>query len=594
VSGNEVEIVVRSQDRSAEGFNSAERRASGLKQKFGQVAAAAGGMLAGAAIAKGVEAFKGFMSDSSKAASDLNESVNAVQQIFGKSADDILKWGKSNATAFGLSQRAFNELATPLGAGLKNAGLSMQDTTKWTVDLTKRAADMASVFNTSVPDALEAIQAGLRGEADPLERYGVGLSAAKVEAEALTETHKKSAKSLTGQELMTARLNLIMKQTNATAGDFANTSDGVANAQRVAAAKTEELQARIGQKLQPAVLLVTKAKMKLAEIIADKVVPMFEKVADWANSNPEKMKQIATVVGGVLVAAFVAWAVAAASAAAATIAATWPVLAIVAAIAALAAGFVYAYKHSEGFREIMDTVGGVLRDVVWPIIKTVASFIGDVLVTQLKFGALAFTYLAQFALSALGMILHAAAVTFGWVPGLGPKLQAADKKFGAFSASVNKSLSKIQRELMVSIKGNSSGLDATVARVRANLARLSGHVITVPIRAGSYGQGLGVYAPSMFKATGGIVGRAATGGVRSNRVMVGEHGPEVMDLPPGTSVHSNPDSERMMGGAMGGTVNVRLEVDGRGGGDFERFVAEMIRRYVRVSGGNVQQALGRD
>jgi hypothetical protein len=587
VSGNEVEIVVRSQDRSAEGFNSAERRASGLKQKFGQVAAAAGGMLAGTAIAKGVEAFKGFMSDSSKAASDLNESVNAVQQIFGKSADDILKWGKSNATAFGLSQRAFNELATPLGAGLKNAGLSMQDTTKWTVDLTKRAADMASVFNTDVGDALEAIQSGLRGEADPLERYGVGLSAAKVEAEALSETHKKSAKSLTDQELMTARLNLIMRQTNATAGDFANTSDDVANAQRIAAAKTEELQARIGQKLQPAVLLVTKAKMKLAEVIADKVVPMFEKVADWANSNPEKMKQVAEVIGGVLVAAFVAWAVAAASAAAATIAATWPVLAIVAAIAALAAGFIYAYKHSEGFREIMDTVGGVLRDVVWPIIKTVASFIGDVLVTQLKFGALAFTYLARFALSALGMILHAAAVTFGWVPGLGPKLQAADKAFGKFSASVNKSLSKIQREIVVSIKGNSNQFDRVMNGVQQRLSWANGRTVWVNVEAGNANAR---ESRPIARATGGIVGQAATGGIRSNRVMTGEHGPEILDLPPGTQVHSNPDTERMMSaGNGGGRVVVELRSSGSKTDDF---LIDLIRRAVRARGGSVQAVLG--
>ncbi|MQA17739.1 MAG: hypothetical protein GEV09_27820, partial [Pseudonocardiaceae bacterium] len=44
---------------------------------------------------------------------------------------------------------------------------------------------MASVFNVDVSEALDAIQAGLRGEADPLERFGVGLTDAAVRAHAV-------------------------------------------------------------------------------------------------------------------------------------------------------------------------------------------------------------------------------------------------------------------------------------------------------------------------------------------------------------------------------------------------------------------------
>ncbi|MFF7763127.1 hypothetical protein [Streptomyces griseorubiginosus] len=45
------------------------------------------------------------------------------------------------------------------------------------------------------------------------------------------------------------------------------------------------------------------------------------------------------------------------------------------------------------------------------------------------------------------------------------------------------------------------------------------------------------------KAAGGIVG-AASGGIRSSRTWVGEHGPELLDLPAGSRVWSNPDSRR--------------------------------------------------
>jgi hypothetical protein len=46
------------------------------------------------------------------------------------------------------------------------------------------------------------------------------------------------------------------------------------------------------------------------------------------------------------------------------------------------------------------------------------------------------------------------------------------------------------------------------------------------------------------KAAGGIVGAAASGGLRSNLTWVGEQGPELLDLPAGARVWSNPDSRR--------------------------------------------------
>ncbi|GHF57780.1 phage tail protein [Streptomyces griseosporeus] len=47
------------------------------------------------------------------------------------------------------------------------------------------------------------------------------------------------------------------------------------------------------------------------------------------------------------------------------------------------------------------------------------------------------------------------------------------------------------------------------------------------------------------KAAGGIVGAAASGGVRGGLTWVGEHEPELLDLPSGSRVWSGPDSRRM-------------------------------------------------
>lgn len=278
MNANEVAILIRAKDEATKTFKDVEQEANGLGKTLGDVGKIAGGFLAANVIGSAVDGFRNFIGGAVNAASDLGESLNAVNVVFKDHAQTVLDWGKNNATQFGLSQREFNQMATPLGAMLKNTGMDMKDVAGNTINLTKRAADMASVFNTDVGDALTAIQAALRGESDPIERYGVSLNAAKVEARALADTGKTVASTLTDQEKAAARLALLFEQTADVAGDFANTSDGLANSQRIQAARTEELQAKIGQKLIPVMLKINELKFALVQILADKLIPAFEAV----------------------------------------------------------------------------------------------------------------------------------------------------------------------------------------------------------------------------------------------------------------------------------------------------------------------------
>ncbi|MFF8901662.1 phage tail protein [Streptomyces lydicus] len=92
------------------------------------------------------------------------------------------------------------------------------------------------------------------------------------------------------------------------------------------------------------------------------------------------------------------------------------------------------------------------------------------------------------------------------------------------------------------------------------------------------------------RATGGIIG-AAGGGPRSAWTLVGEQGPEIVDLPYGSRVRSNSDSRRMAGAAGGGGAVV-LELHS-GGARLDDLLVEILRKAVRVRGGDVQFVLGR-
>lgn len=107
------------------------------------------------------------------------------------------------------------------------------------------------------------------------------------------------------------------------------------------------------------------------------------------------------------------------------------------------------------------------------------------------------------------------------------------------------------------------------------------------------------------KAAGGIVGAAASGGVRGGLTWVGEHEPELLQLPVGSRVWSGPDSRRKAAeaapwasmlttprrasGYSGGPQEVRvvLEVDVKNGsrGQFESLVVDALRNAVRDRGG---------
>lgn len=84
-------------------------------------------------------------------------------------------------------------------------------------------------------------------------------------------------------------------------------------------------------------------------------------------------------------------------------------------------------------------------------------------------------------------------------------------------------------------------------------------------------------------AHGGIAS-AATGGMRSGLVEVGEHGRELLRLPPGAHVMSNPDSERALASGGGRTVQVIVSPMP---GAWEAFMSEVITRLqfvVRTEG----------
>ena len=163
--------------------------ASGTKAGAGY-AAGLGGALKGAAklfaplaAAAGVVGVGKFFGDAIKGASDLEQSVGAVEAVFKGQAAAIKQASNEAASNLGMTKSQYNDLAATLGSLLKNKGI--KDFTGQTQTLIGLGADLAAQFGGSSKEAVEALASAMRGETDPIERYGVSMNEAAVKAEAM-------------------------------------------------------------------------------------------------------------------------------------------------------------------------------------------------------------------------------------------------------------------------------------------------------------------------------------------------------------------------------------------------------------------------
>jgi hypothetical protein len=247
----------------------------GKKAALGIAAATAGA----AVIAKG-------LIDS---ASDLEEVSAKTSVIFGDANDEVTKFAEGAAKTLGQSKTAALTAASTFGVFGKAAGLTGKDLGTFSTDLVSLASDMASFANTSPEEAAEALGAALRGEAEPIRKYGVMLDDAALKAEALAMGIYDGKGPLTTQQKVLAAQAAIFKQTSDAQGDFARTSDGVANQQRILAAEFENVKAKLGTALIPAFSAVL-------GFITNKVIPIFSSLAsiiekDGLSGVIEKVKE---------------------------------------------------------------------------------------------------------------------------------------------------------------------------------------------------------------------------------------------------------------------------------------------------------------
>jgi hypothetical protein len=272
-----------------DGLNKANQQVSGASGKIGSAFKKIGVAVAAAGVAASAFAVK-LGVDAVKAASDLSETVAKAGQIFGSSAKQVEEFAANAANALGQSKQQALDAASTFAVFGKSAGLAGDDLVKFSTDFTVLASDLASFNNTTPDEAITAIGSALRGEAEPLRRFGVLLDDASLRAAALELGIVSTTKNaLTPQQKVLAAQALIYKQTGDAQGDFLRTSDGLANSQRILTAQIENVKTSIGTALLP-------VATELFQFIGSKLIPILtnfsESFSKQATPAIENMRKI--------------------------------------------------------------------------------------------------------------------------------------------------------------------------------------------------------------------------------------------------------------------------------------------------------------
>lgn len=186
-----------------------------------------------------------------KAASDTAEEFNKTSVVFGESSKQIRDFADTAATSLGISNLEALRAAGIFGNLFRSIQIAQPAAADMSEALVRLASDLASFNNADPTEVLANIRSGLAGEPEPLRKFGIFLSQARAQQEALIATGKEQVSQLTNAEIVQARYNIILRDSTVAQGDFARTSEGLANQTRILNAEIADLSAQLGSLLIP-------------------------------------------------------------------------------------------------------------------------------------------------------------------------------------------------------------------------------------------------------------------------------------------------------------------------------------------------------
>ncbi|MRY60491.1 hypothetical protein GKD59_21830 [Parabacteroides distasonis] len=548
-----------------------------------------GGIVGGFAAIGGAKIVGDFLGGAISGASDLNETLSKSQTIFGANAGAIESWASGAAQAAGLSKAAALEAAAGFGNMFTQIGFGAEEAARLSQSTVQMAADLGSFNNVPTADVANRISAAFRGEYDSLQTLIPNINAARVEQEAMAATGKTNARELTAQEKAAAVLAIVNKDGAAAMGDFAKTADGAANTQKTLTASLEDQQSKLGQTLMP-------LWQDFLGFLTDTAVPALSAIVDWISQNASWLGPLSAALG---IATGAVWLFNIALNAN-------PIMLIITAIGALVGGILYLATQTTFFQDVWTNVTnaiGAAWNWLWTsVLQPVFTAIGDVfswiynniimpvvtgIMLYIGLWAAVITWLWQSVISpvfaAIGQVfnwiwgsvispvvgfisagIQAAGAVFSWLyasaikPAFDGVAGAFNWVWGSIISPVANAISGAMRNVGNTVRDVFGGIGSFIGSAfQAALNVVRGPINGIISLVNSAIRGLNslsVTIPSWVPIVGGqtwglnlpTIPMLAKGGTitGAGSVLVGENGPEILNVGRGASVVPLTGSQR--------------------------------------------------
>jgi uncharacterized phage infection (PIP) family protein YhgE len=152
-------------------------------------------------------------------------------------------------------------------------GMAREEAGKLSSQIVELSADLGSFNNMPTARVMQDIQSALAGQYEPLRKYGVMLSATKIQQEALNAGLADTKDELTESDKAITAYRLLLEGSSDAIGDVARSQGSYAYEVRRLTANIDDLKTEIGKELLP--------------VFSD----MLEDTNQWISDNDELLKQ---------------------------------------------------------------------------------------------------------------------------------------------------------------------------------------------------------------------------------------------------------------------------------------------------------------
>lgn len=229
-------------------------------------------------------------------ASDYGETMNKFNVVAGDATEELDTFVQKMNSILGLDLQDLYDAVSAFKSVANSIKIGTEEATTFSKTLTMLGVDLASLYNTSTEQAINALISGLHGMERPLKNYDIYLYDANLEQTALTHGIKKQVTAMNESEKILLRYLAILDQSKAAQGDMARTLSSTANQLRVAKAQFAQLKRSLGQiatvmafTVIPALNLLMSGITKLFTFVAKSLGYEIEDLSNIFDDNSESI-----------------------------------------------------------------------------------------------------------------------------------------------------------------------------------------------------------------------------------------------------------------------------------------------------------------